>query len=139
MRVLSRGLRESHDNCAAVMTADLQNPSEVIRKLLNGDAGALVAWAVRERREGPALSIWMLSGRFCHKLPPVIAGVVTLQRARRQSVIVFPSAALTNPSSTRAESGKVHWTDLQNSTSARSNARLSIIRTESRVGDFNEL
>lgn len=62
---VSCGLRNARGDCAVVLAADLQDPPEVIPKLLNEwRAGAQVVWAVRGGREGEAATTVGLAGIF---------------------------------------------------------------------------
>ncbi|MEM7144552.1 MAG: glycosyltransferase family 2 protein [Verrucomicrobiota bacterium] len=50
------GLRHSKGDCAIVMAADLQDPPDVIPRLLERwESGIKTVWAVREKREGESL------------------------------------------------------------------------------------
>lgn len=62
---VSCGLRDARGDCAAVLAADLQDPPEVIPKLLDEwRAGAQVVWAVREHREGESAATVGMAGLF---------------------------------------------------------------------------
>lgn len=62
---VSCGLRHASGDCAVVLAADLQDPPEVIPKLLaEWAAGAQVVWAVREHREGEGVATVGMAGLF---------------------------------------------------------------------------
>jgi glycosyltransferase involved in cell wall biosynthesis len=62
---VSCGLRDARGDCAAVLAADLQDPPEVLPKLLEEwRAGAQVVWAVREQREGESAATVGMAGLF---------------------------------------------------------------------------
>jgi polyisoprenyl-phosphate glycosyltransferase len=62
---VSCGLRDARGDCAVVMAADLQDPPEVIPKLMQAwRSGAQVVWAVRARREGERAATVGMAGLF---------------------------------------------------------------------------
>lgn len=62
---VSCGLRHARGDCAAVLAADLQDPPEVIPKLLDEwREGNQVVWAVRERREGESAATVGMASLF---------------------------------------------------------------------------
>jgi polyisoprenyl-phosphate glycosyltransferase len=62
------GVRHSQGDCVVVMASDLQDPPEVIARLIERwQAGAKTVWGVRERRDGESiLTVW--PSRLYHRL-----------------------------------------------------------------------
>ena len=70
---VSCGLRNAQGDCAVVMAADLQDPPEVLPRLIQAwDNGAQVVWAVRGRREGENAMTVGMAGVFYWLMRSVI-------------------------------------------------------------------
>lgn len=87
---ISAGLRHTRGACAAFLAADLQDPPELLERMLaEWRGGAKVIWAVRDQREGIAWSekwfaqaFYTVFNRMAHvSLPPQGSDFALLDRA----------------------------------------------------------
>jgi len=106
------GLERAQGDCAVFLASDLQDPPELIPKMLEAwQAGAQVVWAVRESREGispweRALShtFWWLFNRFAQvSFPPQGADFALLDRR-------VLDAVLASTRSSPSLGGAIAWT-----------------------------
>src|SRR5579864_3445456 len=98
------GLEHSRGDCAVFLAADLQDPPELIQKMIaSWRQGSKIVWAVRERREGVSWSTKLLSSSFYWllnhlgqvQLPPAGSDFALLDRAAVNALLQSVGA---NPS-----------------------------------------
>lgn len=98
------GLEHSRGDCAVFLAADLQDPPELIQKMVDAwRQGSKVVWAVRERREGVSWSTrffsrsfyWLLNHLGQVDLPPAGSDFALLDRAALNALLQSVGA---NPS-----------------------------------------
>jgi dolichol-phosphate mannosyltransferase len=96
------GLEFASGNCAVFLAADLQDPPELIPKMLElWRNGNHVVWAVREQREGISASerffsesfYWLLNRFSQVSLPPTGADFALLDRAVIDAIVAAPGAS----------------------------------------------